>query len=158
MKETFCSGPIVLILSLLYLTSTSNHHGPFAATSAFTHVSSSPANNPPISPAVPFPFRVVGGGASSRSSGRIHALPYGSVGGGGGDGGDNDRSNSNNTAVYAAAAPTTAGAPPLPSGFSYDDEDEYMNEIDGSIVADSSYYAPEVNKWTTLMTDGTSKN
>eukprot|EP00571_Detonula_confervacea_P017362 CAMPEP_0172300288 /NCGR_PEP_ID=MMETSP1058-20130122/2405_1 /TAXON_ID=83371 /ORGANISM="Detonula confervacea, Strain CCMP 353" /LENGTH=972 /DNA_ID=CAMNT_0013010023 /DNA_START=148 /DNA_END=3066 /DNA_ORIENTATION=+ len=55
---------------------------------------------------------------------------------------------------------------PLPTGFTFDDdEEEYANEynngeedpeIDGSVVANgSSGYAPEVNKWTTLMTDGT---
>jgi len=59
--------------------------------------------------------------------------------------------------------PSSPPSVPLPSGFTYDDEDydgKYSNgeyndpEIDGSIIADSCY-APEVNKWTTLMTDGT---
>ena len=65
---------------------------------------------------------------------------------------------------------------PLPKGFTFDedydddDDDDYDNigdaEIDGTIIADSSSsssstngnfvcFAPEVNKWTTLMTDGT---
>ncbi|KAL7537533.1 hypothetical protein ACHAXR_007884 [Thalassiosira sp. AJA248-18] len=73
--------------------------------------------------------------------------------------------------INGTIAPTTP-AVPLPNGFTYDDDDdeEYSNgeyyedysdglyedpEVDGTIVADSSSYAPEVNKWTTLMADGT---
>jgi hypothetical protein len=45
--------------------------------------------------------------------------------------------------------------PPLPRGFTYE---EYYNdpEISGTLIADhDNTLAPEINKWTTLMTDGT---
>jgi hypothetical protein len=48
-------------------------------------------------------------------------------------------------------------SPPLPRGFSYDEEYDDP-EISGTLIADSSHHTacvPEVNKWTTLMTDGT---
>ena len=45
--------------------------------------------------------------------------------------------------------------PPLPRGFTYE---EYYNdpEISGTLISDNNdLCAPEINKWTTLMTDGT---
>ena len=62
---------------------------------------------------------------------------------------------------------SSSSSVPLPKGFTFDEEydDDFEDaEIDGTIVADSYDYgsavesgcfAPEVNKWTTLMTDGT---
>lgn len=61
---------------------------------------------------------------------------------------------------------------PLPKGFTFDEDYNDIDdaEIDGSIIADTNHnnnsydfgtvvepgcFAPEVNKWTTLMTDGT---
>jgi hypothetical protein len=65
------------------------------------------------------------------------------------------------------SAGSESSSVPLPKGFTFD-EDYNDAEIDGSIIADMSKnaydfgtvvepgcFAPEVNKWTTLMTDGT---
>ena len=47
----------------------------------------------------------------------------------------------------------SSASPPLPRGFTYDDEDP---EVDGTIISDNnSAYAPEVNRWATLVADGT---
>lgn len=56
----------------------------------------------------------------------------------------------------------SSSASPLPKGFTFDDEEcDYEDpEISGTLIADGNanshtVCAPEVNKWTTLMTDGT---
>lgn len=75
-----------------------------------------------------------------------------------------------NETIFSGGTSTSTSDVPLPTGFTFDDDEEgytngeYTNrndygedpEIDGSIVANGhSGYAPEVNKWTTLMADGT---
>eukprot|EP00804_Cyclotella_cryptica_P011532 CCRYP_019879-RC/>CCRYP_019879-RC protein AED:0.05 eAED:0.05 QI:235/0.6/0.33/1/0.6/0.33/6/1939/996 len=57
---------------------------------------------------------------------------------------------------------SSSSPPPLPKGFTFDDEgcDYDDPEISGTLIADGSanshtVCAPEVNKWTTLMADGT---
>ena len=59
-----------------------------------------------------------------------------------------------NTFLRTIRTRSSASSPPLPRGFTYDDEDP---EVDGTIVSDNDSYAytPEVNRWATLVTDGT---
>eukprot|EP00985_Skeletonema_marinoi_P032661 scaffold39314_cov183-Skeletonema_marinoi.AAC.1 len=74
----------------------------------------------------------------------------------------------NNSGGGGSSEASSSSSVPLPKGFTFDEDYDYDDaEIDGTLIADtnnsydfgtvveSGCFAPEVNKWTTLMTDGT---
>lgn len=74
----------------------------------------------------------------------------------------------NNSGGSSGETSSSSSSVPLPKGFTFDEdyEEETDAEIDGTLIADcqntnnvdqsgGGCFAPEVNKWTTLMTDGT---
>lgn len=74
-----------------------------------------------------------------------------------------DISYSANNSGGPSGGSSEASSVPLPKGFTFDEDYEESDaEIDGTLIADchnvdqsGGCFAPEVNKWTTLMTDGT---